>query len=289
MRSARRTVLRLAAIGLCVAAAGCARPAPPQPAGGSTSNKAEKARKDAELLVLGGVKGGATAHVKADPGASVRHEVPFNIALLPGKTGSAMKGTAGAGPKGAPAPPPPPVAPVEPDPAPVATGPTSTPRPGWIIRERVKSTIPYATVAEAEEDAVATAREVIERRLGELDPPLRRKPSAGEVRAEFLRKDSRVVRPPDATERETFARYGVTGNLVYVEYDVEVTADQVRELRSQERVSAGLRVMGVLAAVALAGFLFLRADEWTRGYLTSWLALGAVALAAGAAAALILV
>jgi hypothetical protein len=45
----------------------------------------------------------------------------------------------------------------------------------------------------------------------------------------------------------------------------------------------------VLAAVALAGFLFLRADEWTKGYLTSWLAIAAVVLAGGAAAAFLFV
>ena len=101
--------------------------------------------------------------------------------------------------------------------------------------------------------------------------------------------NTRTVRAPTAEERETFDRYGVTGNRVYVEYDVEVTADQVRELRSQERSRSALRVIGVLAAVALAGFLFLRADEWTKGYLTSWLAIAAVVLAGGAAAAFLFV
>ncbi|MBN9121786.1 MAG: hypothetical protein J0I06_22040, partial [Planctomycetes bacterium] len=125
--------------------------------------------------------------------------------------------------------------------------------------------------------------------LADLDPPVRYKPSIDEVRAEFIRKDSRAVRPPNADERETFDRYGVTGNRVYVEYDVEVTAEQVRELRSQERSAAAVRVLGILFAVALAGFLFLRADEWTRGYLTSWLALAAVALAGGAAAAFLFI
>ena len=149
------------------------------------------------------------------------------------------------------------------------------------------STLPYPTEAEAEEDALTQARELVEQKLAALDPPVRHKISINEVKAEFVRKDSRTVRPPDAEEKEAFAVYGVSGNLVYVEYDVEVTSDQVRELRAQERVAAGLRVMGILVAVVLAAFLFLRADEWTRGYLTSWLALGAVALAGGAAAALI--
>lgn len=269
MRTTARTLVGLTAVGLCVALVGCNRkPAPPAPGGGSTSSKAEKARKDAEQLALGGVTGGATAHAKADPTSSVRHDTGAKVVIDSGRPGTAMKGTAAIA---------------------KASAPTTAPRPGWIVRERVKSTIPYATEAEAEEDALTLAREVVERKLAALDPPVRYKPSLGAVKNEFVRKDSRAVRQPDAAERDAFAQYGVTGNLVYIEYDVEITADQVRELRAQERVSAGLRVTGLLFAVALAGFLFLRADEWTKGYLTSWLALGAVALAGGAAAAFILV
>jgi hypothetical protein len=39
----------------------------------------------------------------------------------------------------------------------------------------------------------------------------------------------------------------------------------------------------------VAGFLFLRADVWTMGYLTRWRARGAVTLAGAAAAALIFI
>ena len=73
---------------------------------------------------------------------------------------------------------------------------------------------------------------------------------------------------------------------VNVEYDVEVTADQVRHLRTRDRLGDTLRVFGGLSVIALAGFLFLRADEWTKGYLTRWLAMAAVLLAGGTAAAL---
>ncbi len=165
-------------------------------------------------------------------------------------------------------------------------------RPGTaqaVVREKIISTVPYATEAEADEDAIALAREMVERKLAELDPPVYHKVSINEVKTEFLRKDSRIVRTPDAEEKATFVKYGVSGNLVYVEYDVEVSADQVRELRSQGRVTTGLRFLGICVAVALAGFLFLRADEWTRGYLTSWLALAAVLLAGGAVSAFLFI
>jgi hypothetical protein len=154
-----------------------------------------------------------------------------------------------------------------------------------VIRERVVSSIPYPTEAEAEEDVLALARDLVEKRLATLDPPLKHKPTLGEVRTEFLRHDTRVVRQADAAQKEALAQNG--SDFVYVEYDLEVTAEQVRELRSQDRVYTGLRVTGVLVAIALAGFLFLRADEWTKGYLTRWLALGAATAGGGVAAALI--
>ena len=75
--------------------------------------------------------------------------------------------------------------------------PKSSPRPGsaTVVRERVVSAV-AATEAGAEEDALAQACELVARKLGELDPPVRYKPSAAEVKAEFLRRDSRTVRPP---------------------------------------------------------------------------------------------
>src|SRR5438309_1884340 len=101
------------------------------------------------------------------------------------------------------------------------------PREGGAAQSRAEKARKDAE-AEAEDDALAQARDLVEQKLAALDPPVRHRPSAGEVRAEFVRKDSRTVRAPDADERAAFAQYGVSGNLVYVEYDVEVTADQVR-------------------------------------------------------------
>ena len=54
---------------------------------------------------------------------------------------------------------------------------------------------------------------------------------------------------------------------------MEVSDNQLRHLRMLDRVTDALRVTGGLLIVFVAGFLFLRADEWTRGYLTSWLGL----------------
>lgn len=290
MRRAGRNLIRLSVIGLCLALAACSSKPTPPPAGGATGSKAEKARRDAEAVALQSVNGAATSQANAVPELAVHRSIKDRIfgKNVPPKGGTPPAPvTVQAQTPAPPAPPEPPAVVVKEKPKPKAL-----PRPGGaplVVRERVVSIVPYATEADAEEDALEQAREVVEKKLADLDPPVRHKVSVNEVRNEFLRKDSRTVRPPDAEEERTLNQYGVTGNLVYVEYDVEVTADQVRELRTQERVGVALRFLGMLTAVALAGFLFLRADEWTRGYLTSWLALGAVALAGGAAAALIFI
>jgi hypothetical protein len=291
MRGSRRNAITLIAVAMCVALAGCAKPQPRE--GGSPVSKAEKARKDAEALALSAVTYGAKAQAQAVPEARRKRdakEVFVGTTIAPDAAGKAPPGppdvatgpnASGKGPSGAPE-----VVVKEPP------APKSPLRPGapTVIRERIVSAVPYATEAEAEEDALTQARDIVEQKLAALDPPVRHKPSIGEVRTEFVRKDSRTMRQPDEEEKARYARYELPNtNLVYVEFDVEVTADQVRELRAQERVSAGLRVLGVLVVIALASFLFLRADEWTKGYLTHWLALGAAILAGGATAALIFV
>jgi hypothetical protein len=297
MAGPRTTRLRTWAVGLAaalvLAAAGCNSRSAPQ-TGGSTSSKADKARKDAEAVALSAISSAATAQASAVPEAARRDkDLQLNVTIAE-KTGAAAQ-PQGAPPAPPPIPSPPTIAPpAPPAPAgPVALAPTPkpTPRPGQsaVVRERVVS-FP-APEAEAEEDALSQARELIARKLAELDPPVRYKPSVSEVRAEFIRKDSRQKRPftPTPEQQKLYDDNKLAANFVHVEYDVEVTAEQVRELRSQERSWAALRVLGILVAVALAGFLFLRADEWTKGYLTSWLALAAAALAGGAAAAFIFI
>lgn len=274
-------MLRLVAIAgflAALGAAGCHRaPAP----GGAAGSKPDAARKQAETLALNAVQAAADAQLRANPalaeGAGLRGGR--------GTIRSSVQVAANTTP------------PLNPNAAPSATGsqttiitlePKAAPRPGPapIVKERVISTLAYPNEADAEKDAINAACDLVQQRFAELDPPLRYRPTPNEMLNEFLRRDSRTVRPLDAAERDFFASKGITGNLVRVEYDVEVSANQVRALRTRERVSATLRVFGALTAVALAGFLFLRADEWTKGYLTRWLAAAAVLLAGGAAAAL---
>jgi hypothetical protein len=169
----------------------------------------------------------------------------------------------------------------------------------------VSNQLPSATESEAEADVLAVAQDTIERRLAELDPPVRYRPTPNEVKNEFLRRDTRYSKPlgevggdEDRTRRagemrELFARAfprdaEKISELRYIEYTVEVTADQVRQLRTRDRLADGLRMLGLVTAAAVAGLLFLRLDQWTRGHLTRLLAIAAVALAVAAAVGLYL-
>lgn len=240
------------ALGLTVALGGCSRVGS---VGGSTNSRAEKARSEAEQLAIKAVVAGAAAQAQSLPDG--------------GKAIASKHSTARGN----------------------VTAPKSTPRPGSpaVIREHVMSSRPYLSEAEAEEDVFLQAQSLLEQKFAELDPPLEHTPSLAEVKAEYLRKDTRTVSPPSAALQDEAAQAGLPGKLVYVGYDIEVSADQVRELRTQQRVLASLRVVGMLMASALAVFLFLRADDWTKGYLTRWLALAAVTIAGGTAAALIFI
>ncbi|MFO0802466.1 MAG: serine/threonine-protein kinase [Gemmataceae bacterium] len=158
-----------------------------------------------------------------------------------------------------------------------------------LISERVTTEIPYPTEAEADTRALEDAQKLIAKKLSELDPPVDYLPPLAVVKNEYVKKDSRLVRLPNDTEKAVLDQAGYGKDRRYVEYTVEVTAEQVRELRTRNRVVDGLRGLGVIAAISLAGFLFLRLDEWSKGYLTSWLALGAAALAGGVIAAIAVV
>jgi hypothetical protein len=260
---------------------GC-KPRPQQP-GGANNPKAAAARTQAETYVVDAVKGAASAQEQIaksnGAGGALTSIVPKNLpnvpvnAPVPPSSPSPESSpwvSAGSRPQAAPA---------------------SSPKtlPSVVIREKVSTEVPYPTEARADEQAILAAQERVRERLEALDPPIHYKPSLAVVKNEYVRKDTRNVRRPSAKEQERWADAGYAGDQVYVDYDVEVTADQVRELRTQERLGGMLRFFGGIAAVALAGFLFLRLDDWTKGYLTSWLAFLAAGMVGGVAAALWLV
>lgn len=286
-----RTLALVGAVALAALAGGCNGSRRAEP-GGDTGRKARDARKAAEQMALDAVKGAAAAQVAAHPEmekkswiARARDFVSPPPVVVAART----------------APPPtPPAMPLPPGPpghesAVVVIDATHSPDPdpkpsaGVVIRERVPSDLAHLTDAEGEADALEQAARRIEQKLRELDPPVEYRPSAGVVRSDYVRRNSREVRDPTPFEKDKLAAKGLGEGRKYYEYTVEVTADQVRELRTRGRVVVALRLVGAVAGVALAAFLFLRLDEWTKGYLTSWLAFAAVALAGGVAAALVVV
>lgn len=282
-------LLMIAGLLAALGAVGCTARTPTP--GGASGSKPEAARKQAESLALNAVNSAAEAQVRANPALARRQGlqgvpgvqgvgglIDRTIVIAANQNASARTAT-----------------PVQLGPLSVSVSgtqelsPKSPPRPGLspiIINERVVSSLAHPSDVEAHKDAVSVACDLIQQRLGELDPPVRYRPTPNELQNEFLRRDSRVVRPLSQDEKDFFASKGITGNLVRVEFDVEVSSSQIRELRTRDRVSGTIRVFGALAAISLAGFLFLRADERTKGYLTRWLAIGAVLLATGVAAAL---
>jgi len=61
---------------------------------------------------------------------------------------------------------------------------------------------------------------------------------------------------------------------------VRVEPHHIRELRSQERSSEALWILAGLGGMAALFAVFFRIDAWTKGYLTNWLVLGTVGMAA---------
>ena len=262
--------------------------------GGANTPKAKENRKVAENTALEGVQFAAREQVA--------HHEELKKKGMGEKLVSAMFPSVSVTANSAPSAPPAPTPPVAPKP-PMVQQPQA---PAFksveplarsearrtsvvVISERIVTEIPYPTEAEADTRALEEAQKLIEKRLKELDPPVDYFPPVSVVKNEYVRKDSRLVRLPSESEKNAIALAGYAEGRRYVEYTVEITGEQVRELRTRNRVTDGLRALGAIAAVSLAGFFFLRLDEWSKGYLTSWLALAAAALGGGIVAAVVFV
>lgn len=154
----------------------------------------------------------------------------------------------------------------------------SRPRPGTdastLRFAGVRSRDAHLTTDAATTDAIEQARELIVKQLERLDPPVTRRPSFEAVRAKYVVPNSAVtVQPPDDLKAE-WAKAKLETNRVWVQVDVEVSAEQVRQLRGEERMIAVARIVGVLVFV-LAGLAgFFRLDALTKGHLTVALGVG---------------
>jgi hypothetical protein len=176
-----------------------------------------------------------------------------------------------------PAPEPPAAAPKDPSAAPIRL-------------TKVRGATPQSTEALAEDDALLAARDRLVEAFEAQNPPITHKPTVEEVRRRYLKPGSAKVVDPNTIDpevRNTWKR-AKPDHETWVEVDVEVSHDQLRDLRSDDRLGAagGLAAAAFVVLAALYGFL--RVDAWTKGYLTGGLALAAAAAAGGGVALLVL-
>jgi hypothetical protein len=143
----------------------------------------------------------------------------------------------------------------------------------------LRSVDPHPSRERAMNDALLMARDRLALELRLLDPPIDEVPTLGQIRSQYVQRDSIVEIQPTTEQKAAWSAANLDPDRVWIELDVEVSEDQIRELRSENRFNLGLWVfVGLLIAVASL-HSFLRIDTWTKGYLTSTLALS---FAAGA-------
>jgi hypothetical protein len=162
-------------------------------------------------------------------------------------------------------------------------------RSGSVIRLRVRSEAPHATREKALADALILARLEITKRLGLLESPVWIAPSLEAVRNQYLRPESVRYEPVSQEARADLIANQLDPNQWYATVDVQVSEEQIRHLRAGQRLDSAWGVGMVSLVVVAALFGFLRLDAWTRGYLTTGLALSMAAVAGGAVALLFLV
>jgi hypothetical protein len=266
---------------------------PAHHAGGASHRKAEQARRQAEQLAEAALRGAAEASMRsaANTGSRRRlqrwwqqtrqliglHTTPDNSAPAPLVVQPIE----------------PPIEINPPVSRPATRQPKSPPRPGpvAVIRERIVNRVPRPSENDALEDALLVAAELLAQRLAELDPPLDVQLTPEEIRQHYIRWDSREVIPfgqrlrqqePRALQLKPLLELVVTpaemDRLVDVEFDVEVTSEQLRQLRSYRRSELAFSTIALVTFALGAIYLLLQLHEWSKGYLTRWLWLGAALL-----------
>jgi hypothetical protein len=138
----------------------------------------------------------------------------------------------------------------------------------------IRSGKPHPTKEQALADALTVARIELMKHLELLDPPVQARPTMVTMRSSYLKGEIREILPTD-DEKKVIRSSGLNANVRWVEIDLELSEDQVQRLRSSERVTDAFRVAALAFALVAALYGFLRLDQWTKGYLTLWLGLGA--------------
>jgi hypothetical protein len=127
----------------------------------------------------------------------------------------------------------------------------------------------------ARESAIRVAVDKLHDYLLEQNPPVTQKPNTKFVQ-EHLIRDLEKIEPSD---EPIMSRDGKPEQMYRATIALKVDAKDIRDLRSQDRSSEALWILAGLGGLALVVAGFFRIDAWTKGYLTSWLALGTVGAA----------
>lgn len=138
----------------------------------------------------------------------------------------------------------------------------------------LKSGSPQTTKESALNDALLVAQARLVERFARLDPPLNATPSLELIREHYLIQDKVAEVRPTSTDREAWQKAGLDPDRFWVTVDVEVSENQVRQLRGDHRLAsqAPLFLLPLILSGGLYGFL--RLDAWTKGHLTGWLLTG---------------
>jgi hypothetical protein len=138
----------------------------------------------------------------------------------------------------------------------------------------IRSKNPHPTKELAIADALTVARIELMKQLEQLDPPIHTRPSMVTMRTQYVKGEPREI-PPTEEEKSIIRANNLNANVRWVEIDLELSEEHVQKLRSAERVTDAFRVAALAFALVAALYGFLRLDQWTKGYLTLWLGLGA--------------
>jgi hypothetical protein len=168
----------------------------------------------------------------------------------------------------------------------IAVGANAHPHPARVVvkasqdqvqwRASVKSQLPHSTNAAAWNDALKVAAHELFAHMHDQQPPLEYVPAM-----QFIRDRLKV----HAEEHKEYFAAPIDGYMYRIHLDVELRASHLmelyqhdRELRGQARQGTLARILVGIVAFALAVAAFVRLDDWTKGFLTIWLSLGAVGL-----------
>lgn len=158
---------------------------------------------------------------------------------------------------------------------------------GGLRFSKIRSDAPHTEQSLAEADAIMVAQQKIGEQLRALHPPIETLPSAEMIRKDYLRNGAFQVVHPTEEDRRLWQSKNLEPNRVWVELEsLEITAEQLRQLRSTERLQLGSWWAGIGLVVLAALWGFFKFDAWTRGYLTMILGLGFAATAGGIVALL---